>query len=362
MNNVKEFTEALIHNSVADMKTFEEHMMSSFKELKVHVTPLFKHTHQYVDAQNKQISKLKNEISKMVASVGSKIDGNIGILSRLVNEEKSSMEAEKSKIIESMTELVDAIHSKRMNSISERIISATGCLSAVHPELDRIDKRIEWFGKNYKTAGGSFTSIVSQDEANIDQALLKLAQQDTEQLSKIINSTENGCEKVATEIANHTSNMDRNMDCLNEFVTKAKQLNEKNHSNVVQTLQAMGQNVVRSTRLVEESEQQQNALLKTSTETVNDRHKEAITLAMSMTSDMTQALNKLDDYSIKTKWSKYESSSVTPARTKQYIYSKHLPKTKPRHELLSNGKTTKAEKENSEPLTQLSLSQVNVIN
>ena len=344
------------------MDMFEEHMMNSFKDLKVQITPLFKHTQQYVDAQNKQISKLKNEISKMLASVGSKIDGNIGVLSGSVNDEKSSMEAEKSKIIESMTELIDTIHSKRINSISERIISATSCLSAVHPELDRIDKRVEWFGKNHKAASASFTSIVSQDETDIDQTLLKLAQQDTEQLSKIINSTENGCEKVATEIASHTSNMDQNMDCLKEFVTKAKQLNKKNYSNVVQTLQGMGQNVVRSTRLVEESEQQQNALLKTSIETVNDGHKQAITLAMSMTSDMTQAVKKLDDYSINAKWSKCESSSATPASTKQYIYSKHLPKSKSRHELLNNGKSTKADKENSESLTELSLSQVNVVN
>ncbi|TGZ83811.1 kinesin-domain-containing protein [Ascodesmis nigricans] len=322
---------------IKDLETLGTALTASYDRLRKDVELAMAANKAHVEAQEKQISELRNQVESATATAAKNAADAEAKLNNVLVEERAQAAEDRKDLITKISALIEATgieQDKRLTTridvvrsdLSEAQIMATASMESCKAEMETITKAEEAHMEAIADAETRICNFITEDSEAV-----------TSHFTTITTTANAIHADTVSLVASQTDSIALQLSALDDFVTRARQQNEEHHKTFTSLFSTLSSTATSSfnanSNLIENSSSDLNTF-RTETSTIPPQ---LDTLREKFTSHTQERLGEMQEKIDETSLKEYEPTGHTPKKRK-YPFDTFLPRTAPHDEIL--GKKT----------------------
>ncbi|KAF5856194.1 kinesin motor protein cin8 [Aspergillus alliaceus] len=325
---------------IGEFTDFHEQLHASYSTLGKDFKSLFEEMVRHLNEQKTEINRLRLEVQQ--ANIQT-IEANrkaSSSLAHALEEEHTNAEAEHDLLLSQFKALMEESRRRQFGRLKGRVESVRADISSSGDSLEQAttqhDRQTdEWvfkseqFAKDVAASRDELRAKMQNDWETFDQRNLAIQK-----------TTESVHEETVRIVGAQINNMDKQMEALDDFVTKARSQNGHYRDVHISSLDRIASNVRESHSSVHEQLEGFSGRISQLQEDATQRHHSLHESTSSLSEEIRKPLTELRDNVHSRPLQEYVATGATPQK-RHYEYPTSLPRTEAHDALISEVRTSR---------------------
>ncbi|KAK9469747.1 P-loop containing nucleoside triphosphate hydrolase protein [Lipomyces arxii] len=328
LNGLNNATEKIAQELMNQIEIFQGETSTSYNQLGRDFKGVFDDMQRYMHSQNAEIEKLHAALINAAAAASTEIETRSETLQAVADEEQKFAEAERVKLVEDMSSLVNAMVRSASDRLASKIKTTRDEMASSKASLDNAGHEFVTGVSGWLSKQGEYQRLMVQNKERIKQSIIDSYHATEHQGQNLQDSTKAIHSEAVKIVASQKENLAVQMQALDEFASRAKAQNEAHHTAYNQAVDGIEKTihgVFKSANAgIEESGQELHIYAKDANRILVAASANATEYSSSSVKEYGVLRDKITNVAM----SKYTPTGHTPKKGKKYEVPATLPKTR----------------------------------